>query len=298
MQRQQQREERLARRQDPEPVERIAERGQGERHALVDVGVPEHELAPAQSLEREAAQREEVQRQVAEVEARARRGAAQERQERDERHQRADRRLARALAHQPPQASCRTARAGTPATSVPGGTSAVTTLPAATNERAPMRMPGQERRVRADERALLDHDRGGLGGEVRLQRVVVVADVHVREHQHALGERHLALERDALGQVEQALVAEEALVRDLEAGEAAPVEVEEAHVVDDRAASDAGARAGAARGRAAAARAAAGRGHGRREEAEAQRPRPADLGERLQRPSRRSWPRKRTSCPK
>jgi hypothetical protein len=42
---------------------------------------------------------------------------------------------------------------------------------------------------------------------VRLQRVVLVADVRVREDEHALGERDLPLERDALGEVEQALVA-------------------------------------------------------------------------------------------
>ena len=55
---------------------------------------------------------------------------------------------------------------------------------------------------------------------MRLQRVVGVADVRVREHQHALGERDLPLERDALGQVEQALVAQEALLADPQAGEA------------------------------------------------------------------------------
>ena len=59
------------------------------------------------------------------------------------------------------------------------------------------------------------------------------------------------LERDALGEVEEALVAEEALARRSSSPrQPAPIEVEEAHVVEDRAAADPGARAGAARERA------------------------------------------------
>ena len=49
-------------------------------------------------------------------------------------------------------------------------------------------------------------------------------------------------EDDPLGQVQQALVAQEALVAHVEARQAAPVEVEEAHVVEDDAAPDAGAQ--------------------------------------------------------
>jgi hypothetical protein len=70
---------------------------------------------------------------------------------------------------------------------------------------------------------------------VRLERVVGVAHVRVGEDEDSLGEGDLPLELYALGQVEQALVAEEALVADLEPGEPPPVEVEEAHVVEDRA---------------------------------------------------------------
>jgi hypothetical protein len=50
--------------------------------------------------------------------------------------------LEEALGAAPDQPIGRSTRAGTPATSVPGGTSAVTTLPAATNDRDPTRTPG------------------------------------------------------------------------------------------------------------------------------------------------------------
>src|SRR6185436_13078055 len=144
VEREQQREQRLVRPHEGDQVERIAERGQAERHALVDVRVPEAQLSAAQPLEREAPQRKEVERQVAEVEARSGQHAAREGQEGDERHERRGRPLALPLgAHVRPQVTLRTTRAGTPATSVPAGTSAVTTLPAATNERAPIRMPGR-----------------------------------------------------------------------------------------------------------------------------------------------------------
>jgi hypothetical protein len=56
---------------------------------------------------------------------------------------------------------------------------------------------------------------------VCLQGVVVVADVRVREDEDALGEGDLPLERDALGQIEQALVSEEAVFADVQPGEPA-----------------------------------------------------------------------------
>ncbi len=54
-------------------------------------------------------------------------------------------------------------------------------------------------------------------GKNGLQRMVAIADVRVGEDEHALGEGHLALERHTLGEVEEALVSDEALVPDLEA---------------------------------------------------------------------------------
>ena len=57
-----------------------------------------------------------------------------------------------------------------------------------------------------------DGHRRGHGGEVRLQRMVAVADVGVGEDEHALGEGDLVLEPDPLREVEQALVAQEAVV--------------------------------------------------------------------------------------
>ncbi len=121
------------------------------------------------------------------------------------------------------QPSERTTRAGTPATSVRGGTSPVTTLPA-----------GEDRDARPHEGPLLDRHRGGRRGEEGLEGVVGVADVRVGEDEDPLRERDLPLEAHRLREVEQALVAHEALLADVEAGEAAPVEVEEAHVVEDR----------------------------------------------------------------
>ena len=101
-----------------------------------------------------------------------------------------------------------------------GATSAVTTLPAATNASRPDRHPGQDGGARPHEGAPLEAHGCRSGGKGRLERMVGVAHVQVGEHQHALRERDLVLELDALGQVEQALVAQEALVARSEAGEA------------------------------------------------------------------------------
>ena len=75
-----------------------------------------------------------------------------------------------------------------------------------------MRTPGRIVAVRPDEQPRSTTTGAAIAGKCGLQRVVRVAHVRVGENQHALGERHLRLELDALGQVEQALVAEEALV--------------------------------------------------------------------------------------
>src|SRR4029453_7893195 len=69
-------------RERAEQVRQVADRRQRHRHAFVQIGVPERQLAGAQPLEREAAQRKEVEREIAEVQARTGEGAAQERKER------------------------------------------------------------------------------------------------------------------------------------------------------------------------------------------------------------------------
>ena len=118
MEGEQQREQRLVRPGELQQIERIAERRQRQRHALVHVRVPEAQLARPQPLEREAPQREEVERQVAEVEAAPERKPRSEGQEGDERHERRGRRCALPLgAHLRPEVTLRTTRAGTPATS-------------------------------------------------------------------------------------------------------------------------------------------------------------------------------------
>ena len=117
----------------------------------------------------------------------------------------------------------------------------------------------------------------------------MVADVRVREDEDALGEGDLRLERDALGEIEQALVAEEAVFADVQPGEPAPVEVEEADVVQDRPAADP--RAEQAQPRRAQLRheqQPVG-DHRDREPAEARRLAKADLRECLHRASRRSF---------
>src|SRR5262249_6039646 len=130
------------------------------------------------------------------------------------------------------------------------------------------------------------------------QRVVAIADVRVGEQEHALRERDLVLHPDAFREIEQALVAQEALVADLEAGQAPAIEVEEAHVVQDGAAPDprseqaqpGPADLGEER------EAIVGEGEG--EEAEAQRLAEADLVQGLHAVPRRSARRKATSLPK
>ena len=204
--------------------------------------VPQPELARRSPSSANAPQREEVDRQVPEVEARAGEGprrkgrkatsATASREPRPSRAARGQRRLSRSSA---PGARERRRRASR------GGTSAVTTLPAATNDCSPTRIPGRSD-TSPQERAPLDHHRRRHRGEVRLQGMVVVAHVRVGEDQHALGQGHLALEADPFGEVQEALVAHEALLADIEAGEPAPVEVEEAHVVEDRPAADPGAQ--------------------------------------------------------
>ena len=113
-----------------------------------------------------------------------------------------------------PQPIVRTGRAGTPATRVRGGTSAVTTLPAATNDCCPDADPGQDGHVRPQERAPLDHHRRRHRREAGLQRVVAVAHVRVGEDEDALGQGHLALEPHPFREVHEALVAQEALLPD------------------------------------------------------------------------------------
>ena len=96
---QQQGKERFVRPGDSDEVERVAERGERQRRSLVDIGVPEGDLAFAQPLEGEAAQREEMECDVAEVQAGGAEHAAQERQEGDECRERGDGGAASALAH-------------------------------------------------------------------------------------------------------------------------------------------------------------------------------------------------------
>src|SRR6185503_18682012 len=107
--------------------------------AFVQVRVPERDPALRQLARREQAQRVEGGREVAKVVGRARQGRARVGQQRaggEERQQGGAGGAPGPLAHGSRRS--RTARAGTPATSVCGGTSAVTTLPAATNDSAPM----------------------------------------------------------------------------------------------------------------------------------------------------------------
>ena len=132
----------------------------------------------------------------------------------------------------------RMGRAGTPATNVRGATGPLTTLPAPTKDSAPIVTPARMV-VLAPTKAPAPIVTGAaMNQEVLLQRVVRVAHVHV-DHHHTLGQRHLVFEMDRLGQVEQAFVADEALAADAEAREPAAVQqVEEAQVVQDRAAAN------------------------------------------------------------
>jgi hypothetical protein len=116
---------------------------------------------------------------------------------------------------------------------------------------------------------------------VRLQRVVAVADVGVGQDEDPLGQRDVVLDPDLVGEVEQALVADEAVVTHPQAAEAAAVQVEEPHVVEDRAPPDGGPQQAQPRRAHRRDKSDAIGDHGQGEEAEAQGAPGADLAQRL-----------------
>ncbi len=65
-----------------------------------------------------------------------------------------------------------------------------------------------------------------------LERVVAVPHIRVREDGDPLGQGHVVLEGYRLGEINEAIVADEAVIADPKPTESSPVEVEESDGVD------------------------------------------------------------------
>ncbi len=89
----------------------------------------------------------------------------------------------------------RTTRAGAPATTVIGGTGAVTTLPAPTTEPRPTVTPGSDQRTGPDPHVVLDAHRRrelrAVPAQVRVDGVAGGADGHVRGEHHPVPDEDL-----------------------------------------------------------------------------------------------------------
>ena len=90
----------------------------------------------------------------------------------------------------------------------------MTTLPAATKASRPTVTPGRIVTFAPTKQPRSKTHRRGEGGKALCSGMVGVAHVRVGQDEDALRQRHLVLERDRLGQVQQALVAQEALAAD------------------------------------------------------------------------------------